>query len=337
VQRELTPRQAQILTGVAEGLGDKEIARRLGVSTSTVRTHLQRFYRNHSIRNRAEAAAMWTARQPGANSPGAAEPAATSTPQPAPAPLLARLTLRSVPAVVALIALSVITGLAAFRPATGLIALYSAGRVGPEQAVHATAAASSTPNTVTPSGPTTTTPAANRTPTVAPSVASTPAPTLAPTATPLVATGGHSPETGHPSTGTPPPPANPPVAPAPKITVALDMAVLALVNADRATAAVLPVTWDSCLAQVATKSADRAAMSGYAPPLGQPPADGGCTGASGAVEIAIYWSATDDAKANSMLMANPQQRSAIFGPYHKLGAAWASTSTGVAYLVIELA
>jgi DNA-binding CsgD family transcriptional regulator/uncharacterized protein YkwD len=57
----LTPRQEQIVELVAAGLGDKEIAARLGLAPNTVRTHLQRLFRQHRLRNRAEAAAEWVA------------------------------------------------------------------------------------------------------------------------------------------------------------------------------------------------------------------------------------------------------------------------------------
>jgi DNA-binding CsgD family transcriptional regulator len=57
-RRSLTPRQAEILDLVAGGLGDKEIARRLGISTNTVRTHLQRVYRDQRVANRAAAASI---------------------------------------------------------------------------------------------------------------------------------------------------------------------------------------------------------------------------------------------------------------------------------------
>lgn len=46
---------------IAVGLGDKEIAARLGLSHGTVRTHIQRIYDSHNLRNRAEAAAAWIA------------------------------------------------------------------------------------------------------------------------------------------------------------------------------------------------------------------------------------------------------------------------------------
>jgi DNA-binding CsgD family transcriptional regulator len=60
----LSPRQHEIMHLVAIGLSDKEIAARLQVSPHTVRTHLQRLYAQHGLRNRAEAAANWTKRVP---------------------------------------------------------------------------------------------------------------------------------------------------------------------------------------------------------------------------------------------------------------------------------
>jgi DNA-binding CsgD family transcriptional regulator len=59
VRKAFTARQAEIVDLVAEGMADKEIARRLGVSVSTVRTHLQRLYKGIGARNRAQAVAEW--------------------------------------------------------------------------------------------------------------------------------------------------------------------------------------------------------------------------------------------------------------------------------------
>jgi DNA-binding CsgD family transcriptional regulator len=58
----LTPRQAQILGLAANGLSDKEIARRLGVTHRTVRTHFENLFQNRGIRNRSQAIALWSAR-----------------------------------------------------------------------------------------------------------------------------------------------------------------------------------------------------------------------------------------------------------------------------------
>lgn len=59
VTMTVSPRQREIMHLVATGLSDKEIAARLQVSPYTVRTHLQRLYAQHGLRNRAEAAATW--------------------------------------------------------------------------------------------------------------------------------------------------------------------------------------------------------------------------------------------------------------------------------------
>lgn len=54
--RELTERDVEVLAGVTQGLSDKEIASKLFVSESTVKTHLRGIYRKLRLRNRAQAA-----------------------------------------------------------------------------------------------------------------------------------------------------------------------------------------------------------------------------------------------------------------------------------------
>jgi DNA-binding CsgD family transcriptional regulator len=58
----LTRRQAEILALAANGLSDKEIARRLGVTHRTVRTHFEKLFRDRGIRNRSQAIALWSGR-----------------------------------------------------------------------------------------------------------------------------------------------------------------------------------------------------------------------------------------------------------------------------------
>jgi DNA-binding CsgD family transcriptional regulator len=58
----LTPRQAQILSLAANGLSDKQIAKRLGVTHRTVRTHFEKLFHDRGIRNRSQAIALWSAR-----------------------------------------------------------------------------------------------------------------------------------------------------------------------------------------------------------------------------------------------------------------------------------
>jgi DNA-binding CsgD family transcriptional regulator len=55
----VTPRQRQILDLAVRGLTDKEIAADLGVAVSTIRTHLERFYRENGLRNKTGAVAVW--------------------------------------------------------------------------------------------------------------------------------------------------------------------------------------------------------------------------------------------------------------------------------------
>ena len=53
----LTEREIQVLVEVARGLGDKEIATKLFLSESTVKSHLRAIYRRLKLKNRAHAAA----------------------------------------------------------------------------------------------------------------------------------------------------------------------------------------------------------------------------------------------------------------------------------------
>jgi DNA-binding NarL/FixJ family response regulator len=54
----LTEREIEVLTGLTQGLSDKEIASKLFLSESTVKTHLRAIYHRLKLRNRAQAAAF---------------------------------------------------------------------------------------------------------------------------------------------------------------------------------------------------------------------------------------------------------------------------------------
>lgn len=56
---QLSTREEAIVKLVAIGRSDKEIAVNLRISVNTVRSHLDRIFRRHSLHNRAEAAAAW--------------------------------------------------------------------------------------------------------------------------------------------------------------------------------------------------------------------------------------------------------------------------------------
>jgi DNA-binding CsgD family transcriptional regulator len=51
----LTPREREILALLADGLGNKQIAARLGIATNTVKTHLQLLFDKLDVSTRTEA------------------------------------------------------------------------------------------------------------------------------------------------------------------------------------------------------------------------------------------------------------------------------------------
>jgi RNA polymerase sigma factor (sigma-70 family) len=61
----LTARQREIVLLAANGLANKEIARRLGLSEGTVKVHLHSIYRQLGIRNRTALAHLVHTPRPG--------------------------------------------------------------------------------------------------------------------------------------------------------------------------------------------------------------------------------------------------------------------------------
>lgn len=59
----VTPRQAEILTLLATGLSDKEIASRLKLSPRTIQAHLDRLYLQYGFHKRSAAVAAWLRNQ----------------------------------------------------------------------------------------------------------------------------------------------------------------------------------------------------------------------------------------------------------------------------------
>jgi len=70
-ETSLSSRETEILAQLAEGLSNKEIAVRLSISVSTVRTHLLHIYEKLHVRGRTEAAAKFLRARP-AESPAQA-------------------------------------------------------------------------------------------------------------------------------------------------------------------------------------------------------------------------------------------------------------------------
>ena len=54
----LTNREREILALLADGMGNKQIAARLGISTNTVKTHLELLFERLGVSSRAEAVAV---------------------------------------------------------------------------------------------------------------------------------------------------------------------------------------------------------------------------------------------------------------------------------------
>ncbi|WP_346321091.1 response regulator transcription factor [Chitinophaga sp. YIM B06452] len=52
LEEKLTPREAQILQGIEEGLTNKEVAIRLDISLETVKTHIKNIYQKLEVNNR---------------------------------------------------------------------------------------------------------------------------------------------------------------------------------------------------------------------------------------------------------------------------------------------
>lgn len=294
-----THRQTQILGLAARGLSDKEIAHDLGLSVHTVRSHLQRLYQNHGLSNRAEAVASFVEER--------SDPAdaAQSPPLPDGGPLKGRALAAGALAGAGL-ALAA-AGLYAISPtATAALKPAPAGHLG---AVATTAAG----------GP-----------------ASTPSPTpaaLAPAATspPLVPSGSR------PAASPPAVPPAPPALTAPIQTLAGN-SQLSLINQERSAAALPPLAWNQCLAAVAATQSRRLAEQGYVSTADGAANAAGChLGLTPPAEILAYWPGVSDSQINQMLAANPADRALLMGPYRNLGAYWAVSPGGVAFLALEFA
>ena len=55
----LTPKQIEVLIALADGLSNKEIARKLGNTEGTVKIHMQNIFRLLRVHKRIKAAMWW--------------------------------------------------------------------------------------------------------------------------------------------------------------------------------------------------------------------------------------------------------------------------------------
>jgi uncharacterized protein YkwD len=109
-----------------------------------------------------------------------------------------------------------------------------------------------------------------------------------------------------------------------------------LINRDRAAYGLGPLTWNSCLYNVAVANARRIAAQGYLSHTNGPQVDLSCGLGNRAGENIGDWSlGINDAQLNSMFMGSPEHRANILGPYHYVATAWVVGGNGYGYIAVE--
>jgi uncharacterized protein YkwD len=130
-----------------------------------------------------------------------------------------------------------------------------------------------------------------------------------------------------------PPPPPPPPAPPPVVVGSTQQA---LINQDRAANGLGPLTWSSCLSNVAVSNANRMAAQGYISHTNGPSVDLTCGLGRQAGENVGWWSkGVNDEQINTMFMNSPDHRANILGPYHYVATAWVVAANGYGYIAVE--
>lgn len=127
-------------------------------------------------------------------------------------------------------------------------------------------------------------------------------------------------------------------APASRPAIVIGSTQQALINRDRASAGLGPLTWNSCLSSVAVANAVRLSRQGWVPPYhtNGPSLDLGCRLGNQAGENVGYWSGgINDSQLNTLFMNSPEHRANIMGPYHYVATAWAVAANGYGYIAVE--
>ncbi len=126
----------------------------------------------------------------------------------------------------------------------------------------------------------------------------------------------------------------PPPPPPPAIVIGSTQQ--ALINRDRASAGLGPLTWNSCLYNVAVSNANRMAAQGYISHTNGANVDLACGLGHQAGENVGWWSGgVNDSQLNTMFMNSPDHRANIMGPYNYVATAWVVASNGYAYIAVE--
>lgn len=111
-----------------------------------------------------------------------------------------------------------------------------------------------------------------------------------------------------------------------------------LINLDRRSAGLAPLSWSTCLAGVAVTNARRMAAQGYISHTNGAWLDLDChLGVQGGENVGWWSGGITDGQLNSMFMASPDHRANIMGPYHFVATSWAVASNGFAYIAVEFA
>lgn len=141
-------------------------------------------------------------------------------------------------------------------------------------------------------------------------------------------------------------PTAPPAAPAapPRVTtrapsrpaLVINSTQQSLINQDRAARGLGPLTWSSCLYNVAVSNAKRIAAQGYLSHTNGPQVDLGCGLGHQAGENVGDWSlGINDRQLNTMFMNSADHRANILGPYNYVATAWVVASNGYGFIAVE--
>jgi len=134
------------------------------------------------------------------------------------------------------------------------------------------------------------------------------------------------------------PPASKKAAPAPsRPAIVVHSTQQALINQDRARYHLAPLTWSSCLYNVARYEASHLAAPGVAfQHYDGVSRDLTChLGHQVGENIGWYSGGINDSKLNSMFMASPEHKANILGPYRYVATAWVVRSDGRAFIAVE--
>jgi len=134
------------------------------------------------------------------------------------------------------------------------------------------------------------------------------------------------------------PPPSKKSAPAPsRPSVVVRSTQQALINQDRARYHLAPLTWSSCLYNVARYEAAHLAAPGVVfKHYDGVSRDLTChLGHQVGENIGWYSDGINDSKLNSMFMASPDHKANILGPYRYVATAWAVRSDGRAFIAVE--